>query len=348
MKTLAELAGLVGGTLYGDGDKPIAGIAQVAACREDEITFALEEKFVQRALERNIGALLVKENIENAPVALIVVADPKMAAFQIAYSLLDHADPAPGISPLAFVDPSATVPDGCSVAPFASVGEGAQLGNGVVLAPGACVGRKAVVGDGSVIGANSLIGEGCVVGARCLFHPCVVIGADGFGFYPDETGKHNKIPQLGIADIGNDVEIGAGSCVDRATFGRTIVGDGTKIDNQVHIAHNCVIGKNCIIVAQTGLAGSVEVGDSVIFAARSASLGHVRVGDGAIVGAMAAVGGDIPDGARVGGVPARDHLAWKRSLVAVEKLPQTLKTIRRLEKRIEELEAKLTDKGVGK
>jgi UDP-3-O-[3-hydroxymyristoyl] glucosamine N-acyltransferase len=346
MKTLKELTGAVGGELIGDPDKTVSGIASIDDCRNDEITLAVDETYIARVKSAKIGAVLVQAKVDDLEIPQIVVADPKMAAFQIAYLFTDSAALEPGVSSLAFVDPSASIDDSATVQPFAFIGPEAKVGAGTVIHSGVHIGHKAVIGKGCTIHPNAVVGDRCRVGDRVILHNNVSIGADGFGFYPDGQGGHAKIPQLGIAVIGNDVEIGACSCVDRATFGRTVIGDGTKIDNQVQIAHNCIIGKNAMIVAQVGFAGSTIVEDNVTFAARSATAGHLTVGKGAVIGAMTAVLEDVAPGKKVGGIPARDHIEWKRSVIAVEKLPAAMKQLRRLEKRVKELEAKLkeTDK----
>lgn len=339
-KTLAEIARTVGGELIGDPDKVIAGVASVGDCRPDEITFANDPVFVERACKKGVGALLVPSRVEGFSAAQIVVADPKIAALQVAYLFAPTAEIKPGRSTSAWVEETARIDPTATLMPFAYVGPDAKVGPGTVIHPGAYVGRQASVGAQCTLFPNAVVGERCVVGDRVILHGNAVLGTDGFGFYPDEQGRHQKIPQLGIVVVGDDVEIGACSCVDRATFGRTVIGEGTKIDNLVQIGHNCLIGKNALLVSQVGLAGSVEVEDQVTFAARSGSVGHVTIGQGAIIGGLSVVINDVEPGARLGGFPARHHMDWKRTTIAVEKLPQALKTLRRLEKRVAELENK--------
>lgn len=341
MKTLKELAGAVGGELIGDPDVTISGIASIGDCREDEMTLAVDEKYIARVRGAKIGALLVKAKVDDLSVPQIVVADPKRAAIQIAYLFSDPAAPVPGISSLAFVDSTAVVDPTATVMPFAYIGPEAAVGAKSLVYPHVYIGRKAAIGRECTLHPHAVLGDRCRLGDRAILHNHASIGADGFGYHPDGQGGHAKIPQLGIVVIGNDVEIGACSCVDRATFGRTVVGDGTKIDNQVQIAHNCLIGKNSLIVAQVGFSGSTVVEDNVTVAARAATAGHVTIGKGAVIGAMTAVIEDVAPGAMVGGIPARDHIEWKRSVIAVEKLPAALKQLRRLEKRVEELESRL-------
>ncbi len=341
MKRAEEIANITGGQLVGDPEKMISGVASVMDCREDEITFATEEKFILRAEENRIGAIFLSEKRDGFPHIQIIVPDPKIAAFQTANSFIDKEPFESGISDLAFVDSSAKVSFKATVMPFAFIGPLAQVGKGTVIYPGVYIGSKALIGNHCVLFPNSVVGERCVLGNRVILNNCASIGADGFGYYPDPNGVHQKIPQLGIVKIENNVEVGACSCIDRATFGRTTIGKGTKIDNLVQVAHNCVIGENGMMVSQVGLAGSTEIEKNVTFAARSACAGHLKVGKGAIIGAMAAVANDIKSGEKVGGIPARNHIDWKRSLVATEQLPKSLRKLRRLEKKVAALEAEL-------
>jgi len=341
MKTLKELAEVTGGNLIGEPSKKISGVCSVGDCQENEITFAIHDKFVQIAKERNIGALFISEEIENFPHPQIIVPDPKMAAFQAAFCFAETTKQEAGISPFAFVDSLAKVDPTATVMPFAYIGPMATVGQNSILYPGSYIGENASIGNDCTLFPNSVVGARCLIGNRVILHDSVSIGTDGFGYYPDENGVHQKIPQLGIVQIEDDVEVGACSCIDRATFGRTKICKGTKIDNQVQIAHNCVIGENGMIVSQTGLAGSTEVEQGVTFAARSATAGHVKIGEGAIIGAQAAAISDVAPGAMVGGIPARNHIDWKRSLIATEQLPKALIKLRRLEKKVAKLQEKL-------
>lgn len=341
MKTLGELATHVGGRVIGDPETKIAGIASVSDCRPDEITFAIEEKFIERAKNIKIGAILVKKEIPDFQPPQLIASDPKRAAFQIADFFFMQPKIEQGISEMAFVHDGAKVDSSATVMPFAYVGEEACIGPRSVIKPGVYVGYNAKVGADCICHPNSVLGDCCELGDRVVLHNCASIGADGFGYIPDGDGGHMKLPQKGIVAIGNDVEIGACTCIDRATFGRTVIGDGTKIDNLVQVGHNCIIGDNSMIVSQAGLAGSVDVGKGVTFAARSASVGHVTIGEGAIIGASSGVIEDILPGAVVGGIPARNHLEWKRSLLCLEKLPAELKKLKKIEKKVEQLEAQL-------
>jgi len=201
---------------------------------------------------------------------------------------------------------------------------------------GVTLGAGVSVGEDAVLHPSVTVYDGCVIGARCIIHAGTVVGSDGFG-YAQEGEVHVKIPQLGNVVIEEDVEIGAGVTVDRATFGSTRIGRGTKIDNLVQVGHNCDVGENCILVAQVGLSGSVRLGRGVIFAGQSGSVGHVTIGEGSRIGAKSAVTGDLPPGSFVIGHPARDHREWKKSQAILARLPEIRMRLTRIEKRLESL-----------
>jgi UDP-3-O-[3-hydroxymyristoyl] glucosamine N-acyltransferase len=237
------------------------------------------------------------------------------------------------VHPEAVVHPEATVMSG------ATVEKGARVGQKAVLFPGVYVGEGASVGDGSLLYPNVVVREGCQVGARCILHAGAVIGADGFGFALDlEVPEHFKIPQAGTVRIEDDVEIGACSCVDRATLGETVIGRGTKIDNLVQVAHNVRIGPLSIVCAQAGISGSAEIGSGVVLAGQVGVVGHIRVGDMARVGAQSGVAHDVPDGATVSGSPAYDHREWLKASAAAPQLAALLREVRQLRRRVDVLE----------
>jgi UDP-3-O-[3-hydroxymyristoyl] glucosamine N-acyltransferase len=327
---------MLGGTLTASSDREVRGIAQVDDVRDDEVTFVDDPKFAALLEGKDPAAVIVGAVLAQIAAPQIVVANPRLAAVQTAMAFVAEPTYEPGAAPGALVDAAATIEPTATIMPGAYVGPGARVGAKTVLMPQAYVGPDAVVGANCVLHPGSNVGARCVLGDRVICHFGVAIGADGFGYYPLD-GQHAKVPQLGIVVIGDDVEIGANSCIDRATFGRTVIGAGTKIDNQVHIAHNCLIGKRCLVVAQVGLAGSVVVGDDTILAARAAAVSHARIGNHCIVGGQASVLKNMGDGEMVGGVPAKNHMDWKREVVALGKLPAALRTLRRLENKVAEL-----------
>jgi UDP-3-O-[3-hydroxymyristoyl] glucosamine N-acyltransferase len=247
---------------------------------------------------------------------------------------------APGVHPTAIVSPTAKLGADVSIQPHAVIEAGVVVGDRTVIGAGTVVGTGCTIGADCVLYANVTLREYTVLGARVTLHPGVVLGADGFG-YELTGGKHQKVPQVGIVEIGDDVEIGANTAVDRARFGKTRIGRGTKIDNLVQIAHNCVVGEDCIICGQAALAGSTILGNRVILAGQVGLAGHMTVGDGAIILAQSGVNKDVPPGAFMFGSPAHPHNEAKRITAAIKHLPETVNRLREVEKLLAELQAKL-------
>ena len=229
-----------------------------------------------------------------------------------------------------------------AIGPHVVIEKGSTIGDNTIINAGCYVGQETSIGNNCLIYPNVVIREKSVIGDRVIMHSGVVIGSDGFGFVKID-GKHKKIPQAGSVVVEDDVEIGANTCVDRARFGKTIIGKGTKIDNLVQIAHNVIIGENCIFVSQTGIAGSAVIEDDVIFAGQSAAIGHLTIGRGAIIAARGVVTKTVPAGQMVSGFPAKSHSEEKKINVHIQKLPGYAKTIKELKKEIEALKAKLTN-----
>jgi UDP-3-O-[3-hydroxymyristoyl] glucosamine N-acyltransferase len=214
------------------------------------------------------------------------------------------------------------------------VGAGARVGARTRLWPGSHVGAEAVLGADCSLGPNAVIGERCLLGDRVLVHPGAVIGADGFGFRQDREGRHIKIPQVGIVELGDDVEVGANTTIDRARFGSTRIGRGTKLDDQVHIGHNCVIGEHCAIAGTTGIAGSATLGDRVLMGGAVGVNSGARIGAGARVNGASTVVDDVEPGQAIGGNPGRPVAIWRRDTIALRRLPDLLKRVRDLEERL--------------
>ena len=336
MPTIAQLAALVGGEVFsGSGDTVIEGPASLDAARPGEISFFSHPRYAADLRATKASAVLVPRDFAGDTSAACIRVDNPSGAFSriTAEFVRETAAPVPGIHPAAVVHEGAQVATDASVGANAVVMPGAVIGARSAVMAGCFVGENARVGSDCLLHPHAIVRHECILGDRVILHPGVVVGSDGFG-YDTREGKHHKIPQSGIVVVENDVEIGANSTIDRARFGRTVIGEGTKIDNLVMIAHNVVIGKHCIICAQVGIAGSAQIGNHVILAGQAGIVGHIKIGDGSIVGAQTGVSNDVAPGARVVGSPPRPIGEWKRSIVRVDKLGELYDRVKKLEAKL--------------
>jgi UDP-3-O-[3-hydroxymyristoyl] glucosamine N-acyltransferase len=333
--TLQELADRLGARLEpgSDGDAPIVGVAPLAEANPGDLSFFGHPKYLKALKGTRATAVLVPESFEGeAEPVLLRVADPAAAFAAILPDFTPEPwVPAPGIHPAAMVDETARIGADCHIGPFAVVGRGAVVGNGCLVESHAVIGEETTLGEGCRIFPNVTIRERCRIGNRVVIHAGAVIGADGFG-YEFRDGAQRKIPQTGTVQIDDDVEIGANTTIDRARFGRTLIGEGTKIDNLVMIAHNVSIGRHCIICAQVGISGSTRIGDHVTLAGQAGIVGHIAIGDGAIVGAQSGVSNDLAPKSVVVGSPPRPIGDWKRSIVRIDRLPELYSRVKKLER----------------
>jgi UDP-3-O-[3-hydroxymyristoyl] glucosamine N-acyltransferase len=338
VRTLAELAAELQGTVVGDGSVVIRGVAGIREALPGDVTFLANARYEPHLAETRASAVICDRQPREAAIPLLQVDNPYLA-FQQSVRVFrpDLYRPAPGVHPTALVAPDVELGEGVALGPYCVVESGARLGARAVLMSGCWVGEKVVVGEDSYLYPHVVVREECVVGARCILHAGVVVGADGFGFAFD-AGRYHKVPQVGNVVIGDDVEIGANTCIDRATTDSTRVGDGTKIDNLVQIGHNVKIGRHCIIVAQVGISGSTELEDYVTLGGQVGIAGHLRLEKGAMVGAQSGVSRDVRPKEVVTGYPAIAHGAWKRLSVLLQRLPQLFQRTRDLEQRVETLE----------
>ncbi len=335
--SVEELARLLGGRAEGATPEALAatrvtGAAAIAEARGGDVTFFGNARYLPALKKCQATCALVSEDFaeEILPVR-IRVANPSLAFSQV----LEQFAPAPiinppGIHPRAFVAEDATVAEGASIAPNAVIEPGACIGAGSFIGAGAYIGHGAIVGEGCTILPNVTIRERCRLGNRVTIHSGTTIGSDGFG-YEFANGRHAKIPQTGIVEIGDDVEIGANVAIDRARFGRTIIGEGTKVDNLVHIAHNVVIGSHSLIIAQVGISGSARVGNYVTIAGQVGVVGHIEIGDGAIIAAKSGISKDLAAKSVVWGSPAVPLRDAKEQLAIIRRLPQLVARVRKLE-----------------
>jgi UDP-3-O-[3-hydroxymyristoyl] glucosamine N-acyltransferase len=333
--TLAEIARRLGGRLVGP-DRSVTAVRPLESAGPEDLSFLANPRYRPQLEGCRAAGVLVEPGVEAPHLSLVVVERPYAALARVLALFDRRPRPAPGIDPRSALDGDCVLGRDVSVGPFASAGPGCRIGDRAALMAGVTLGAGVSVGEDAVLYPSVTVYDGCVIGARSVIHAGTVVGSDGFG-YAQEGEVHVKIPQLGNVVIEEDVEIGAGVTVDRATFGSTRIGRGTKIDNLVQVGHNCDVGENCILVAQVGLSGSVRLGRGVIFAGQSGSVGHVTIGEGSRIGAKSAVTGDLPPGSFVIGHPARDHREWKKSQAILARLPEIRMRLTRIEKRLESL-----------
>jgi UDP-3-O-[3-hydroxymyristoyl] glucosamine N-acyltransferase len=316
--TLGEIADFVGGQYAGDRDRAVTAVAPLAEAGEEQLSFLSNRKYAAQLGQTKAGAVLVPANMEGDDKRWIRVGDPYFAVARIMTRWFSVRPMPKGQSALASISATATLGANVAIGPFATIGDNVVIGNNVTIFQSVSIEASTTIGDDCIIYPNVVIYDGARIGRRCIIHAGVVIGSDGYGFATHE-GKHHKIPQIGIVRIEDDVEIGAGTTIDRAALGETVIGEGTKIDNLVQIGHNVKIGKHCLLVSQVGIAGSTELGDYVFVAGQSGFSGHLKIGHRVQVAAKSAVLEDVPDDTKVMGSPAvpfnefaRRHAALKR------------------------------------
>jgi UDP-3-O-[3-hydroxymyristoyl] glucosamine N-acyltransferase len=335
--TLGRIAEALGATLVGDPARVIRGVAPLDSAGPDDVSFLVNGRYLRAAARSAAGAVVVGRDVEGLPQALLRVELPQTAL--IALLRLFHPEPpaAPGIHATAVVAGSASVDPTASVGACAVVQPDARVGARSRVGALCFVGEGATLGDDVVLHPRVVVNEGVVIGDRVIVHAGAVLGADGFG-YAFDGAAHRKIPQVGGLHIGDDVEIGANSTIDRATFGETRVGRGSKIDNLVHVGHNCDVGEDVILVAQVGVSGSCTIGSRAVLAGQVGVADHVTIGAGAVLVAKSGVPSDVPAGEVWAGTPSRPVGETRRIWAAESLLPDLIRRFRALEKRVRELE----------
>ena len=331
--TLGELAEALGATLEGDPRRVVTGVAPLQSAGPDQVSFVTNARYHDAAKVSRAGAFVAGADAAGLPAPVLRVRAPQQALVDLLNLFHPPAAVVPGVHPSAVIAADARVDPTAAVAAHAVVDAGARIGPRVRVGPLVYVGGGVEIGEDSVLGAHVVVLAGVRLGRRVVVHPGAVLGADGFGFAFDGA-QHRKIPQTGSVLIEDDVEIGANTTIDRATFGDTIVRRGTKIDNLVQIGHNVEVGEHSILVAQVGISGSSRLGRGVVLAGQVGVADHVTIGDGALVGAQAGVPSSLDAGGKFLGTPARPILEAKRIMAAEAKLPELLRRVRALERRL--------------
>lgn len=336
---LAEISEAVAGQTLGAPDTAVTGISSLAEAGPGDLAYVAADRFVKAALASKAVAFVVGRPIAELARPQIVVPDPPYAFARIAQRFFTTPYRPRGIAEPIVRGTDVRIGPDVSIWPFVTLGARARIGARVTLYPGVFIGEDSVVGDDSVLYPNVTVREGCLVGRRVIVHSGTVIGADGFGYVQHE-GRHLKIPQLGSVTIEDDVELGANVTVDRATFGRTVIKRGTKVDNLVQIAHNVTIGEDCILVAQVGIAGSTTLGNQVVVGGQAGIADHIDIGDRVMIAARSGVNRNLAGDQAVSGAPVMPHAIAIKAQAVIPRLPDLRQQVRELERRVRDLEAR--------
>ncbi len=348
--TVREIASLLDGDIVGNASLEIVGMAKIEDAKAGDLTFLSNPKYEKFIESTAASAIIVSRRLEIAkyqklPPAVIQVEDA-YASFVIAIQQFSPrtALVSPGIHSTSVIDPSAKIGKNCAIGAYVVLGKGCVIGDDATIHPGAVLGDGVQLGNGCLIYSHVSIRESCILGKNVIIQPGAVIGGDGFGFAPKKDGSYQKIPQMGIVVIEDDVEIGANTCIDRATMGETRIKRGTKIDNLVQIAHNLTVGEDTVIAANTGIAGSSKIGNKVIIGGGVSITGHVTIADRISIAGGTGVSKSLTkEGETYFGYPAKEAGRARRIEGALRQLPEMLYTIREMEKRIRELETKIRE-----
>lgn len=337
---LHQIAAALGCRLEGDPGLEISGVLGMEHASSGHLTFLANPKYAHKAKHTKASAILVSEPLAPPAPACLISENPYLDFARALALFYQPPRPAPGIHPLAYVAATATVGEDCSIGPFAVVGERVRVGRNAVIHPHVVLYEGVEVGDDFLAHSHAAVREFCRIGNRVTLQNGVVVGGDGFGFAKRSDGTHFKIVQSGVTILEDDVEVQSLTSVDRATVGETRIKRGAKVDSLVQIGHACTVGEDNIICAQTGLAGSTVLERNVLLAGQVGSAGHLTVHEGAIVYAQSGIGGDVAPNTRISGSPAFAAGEWLRAVTAWPKLPELLRTVRELKKKVEELENK--------
>ena len=335
--SLSKIAEIVEGEIKGDAEKIICGIAPFENATQDEITFAGGAKFLKKISETRAGAVIVPIHFQETSKNIVQVDNPQVAFAKLLNIFYPPFKPEPGISPNAHIGKNFACGKDVYVAPYSVIQDNVILGDRIIIHPNVFIGNDVVIGNDVEIYPNVTVLESCRIGCRVKIHAGSVIGSDGFGFAYDGKTYH-KIIHTGIVQIDDDVEIGAGNTIDRATFGKTWIQKGVKTDNLVHIAHNVTVGENTVLVAQVGISGSTTIGKNSVLAGQAGVSGHLKIGDYVTVGPQAGIAKSVPSGTIVSGSPEMPHKVWLKVQNIIPRLPELKKKLLELEKKINNFE----------
>lgn len=341
--TAEQIANVIGGRVEGNKDAKVHTFAKIEEGTEGAISFLSNPKYTHYLYNTKSSIVIVNEDLELEKDVDATLIRVKNAYESIAKLLQIYEASKPkktGVAPQAYIAPSAKLGNNCYVGPFAYVGDGAEIGDGCQIYPHAVIGDNVKVGTNCIFYPNTTIYQGCKIGNNVTIHAGSVIGADGFGFAPGADG-YDKIPQIGIVVIEDNVEIGANTCVDRSTMGATVIHKGVKLDNLVQVAHNVEIGENTVMSAQVGIAGSTKVGSWCMFGGQVGLAGHITIGDKTFLGAQSGVPGSLKGGEELIGTPPMNPRAYFKSQAIFRRLPDMYKDLNDAKKKIEELNEKI-------
>lgn len=343
--TAEQIAQLIQGTVEGDSQAKITSFAKIEEGKPGAISFLSNQKYLNYIYDTESSVVLIDESLQLERPVKATLIRVKNAYEAVAKLMQMYASMKPkkkGIDSLAYIDSTAKIGKDCYIGPFVAIGPNVTIGDGCVFHPHVTIGEGASVGNNTEIYSNAVVYHGCEVGNDCIIHAGAVIGADGFGFAPTANG-YDKIPQLGIVKIEDNVEIGANTCIDRSTMGCTIVRKGVKLDNLVQIAHNTDIGANTVMSSQVGIAGSTKVGEWCMFGGQVGIAGHITIGNQVKLGAQSGVPGSLKDGENLIGTPPVPLTNYFRSHAITKRLPDIYRQINDMQKTIDELKAQLAE-----
>ena len=332
-----QIAALLGGKLYGNGNKTVSDVAPIEQATEGKLCFLCEEKYMQYLPDTQASVVLVTASLLNGQephsgAAVIAVENARSAMGQLLQLVAKAMNPPrKGVEQPCYISEGVEVPEDAYIGAFAYIGKNVRIGKGVQIYPNTYIGDNVRIGDGTILYAGVKVYYNCVVGKGCILHAGAVIGADGFGFEPDAQGVNQKLPQIGNVVIEDDVEIGANTTVDRAMMGSTRIHRNVKIDNLVQVAHNVEVGESTFLCAQVGIAGSTKVGSHCILAGQVGVAGHIEIADNCVFGAQTGVAGSVRKAGIYQGSPAIDAMNWRRSSVGFKQLPDIIRRLNKIE-----------------